>query len=154
MRSYQSQNVVVGRNFAATILAALGTRPAAALLATPKVRLSMDPSFNPTPDSTVAGLAANEANFSGYTAGGYAPTMSGPVNLAGDISGVTANVLPIATTATPFVSATCYGYWIDDGVNVIVAEKFAGGVTANFGSVGDYLDLQVSIPVELAQSTQ
>lgn len=149
--SYQSRNVVLGRAFAATILDALAAAPLAELIDTGKIRLSKDSSFNPTPDSTRAALATNEADFSGYTAGGYACVLSANVRLGVNIVGKTAPALPICATATPLVVCNVYGYWVDDGTNVIVAEKFPEGMVAGFNAVGDYLDLLVAFPVMLLQ---
>lgn len=149
--NYQSQRLNIGRTWAKSNVAAFKTDPGAALIVTPKVRLSGDPVFNPTSDSTLASLVAGEAIFSGYTAGGYAPTFSDALNIAADVVGEIANVIPTLATATPLVTATVYGYWMDNGADVIVSEKFANGITFTFALVGDFLDLQIVIPVMLSQ---
>lgn len=149
---YASEEVVYGRTFLSSILAAFSTRPAAALVVTPKVRLSSDINFNPTPDNTVATLAANEATFSGYTAGGIAPTFSAVLRGGPDFQQLNAPVLFEAATADPFVPGNCYGWWLDDGTNVIAAEKFANGLVASFANVGDYLALDVYLPMHSVQA--
>ena len=151
MTSYTSQALVFGRAFMNTIMAAFAARPAGPLVAAgAKIRLSQDPTFNPTPNSNVAGLSTNEATFSGYTAGGNAVTLSGPVNASPTCQGELASTLFVATAST--VTNNVYGYWIDDGVNVIVGERFAGGGIASFNTSGDFLDLQIVLPGQLLQA--
>lgn len=149
---YETKSVVWGRVFANAVLTAFGTDPAAALLVTPKVRLSKDPAFAPTPDSTRAGLAANEADFTGYTAGGYTPTFSAPVRIGNNLQALLATVLPIRGVTLPGVNNTVFGWWIDNGTDVVVAESFAGGFQADFSNPGDFLDLSVVLPYMLGQS--
>lgn len=151
MPSYSSVNVILGRDWMDDVVAAVKTDPGAALLLTPKVRLSQDPAFNPQPNSTRAGLVAGEADFSGYTAGGYTYTVSDPLTLGTNIRGVAGNVVPVCAVASPQVVNTIYGYWIDDGTNVVVAERFDNGTTYQFASPGDFLDLLVMIPFGLIQ---
>jgi hypothetical protein len=151
MPAYASQNTVYGKAFALTVLAALTTRPAAALFGTLKVRLVTAAPFAPTPNNVIADFLPNEATFVGYTAGGYAPTWSAAVNLSGNIVGIVTNVTPICTSASAPSPNVITGYWVDDGTNVIVAEGFPGGLTFGFVNPGDFLDLQVNIPFQLYQ---
>lgn len=153
MNIYTSRAVVLGRTFAGALLGAIATRPAAALIAAGKIRLSKDPAFNPTPDTTLASLTGAEANYSGYAAGGIAAVFSVVLGVTPIIAGVLANALFYATTASPFVSNNVYGYWVDDGTNICIAEKFAGGGIASFGAAGDFLDLTTIIPADLQQLT-
>lgn len=153
MNDWTAKQIVFGRTFADTILAALTARPATALIVTPKVRLTTDPSFNPQPSNVIADFTASEANYSGYTAGGIAPTLSGALNLTPTIQGVNATVLFIATTASPFVTSNVTGWWLDDGTNVIAAEAFGPGNVAAFASAGDFLNLEIRLPVGLFQPT-
>jgi hypothetical protein len=150
---YVSQSVGYGSAFADTVQAALKTRAAAALVATPKIRLSSNSNFNPTPQSSIATLSASEAAFSGYPAGGASGTVSDPVNLSTMAVGVLMSATFVATTAAPFVEGTCYGYWVDDGTNVIAYERFAGGIQVTFGVPGDFLQLDIELPMQLLQAT-
>lgn len=150
---FLSKNIVFGRVFASSIIAAMGTRAAAALIVTPKVRLTTLLGFNPQPSMLLADLVANEAAWTGYTSGGYAPTFSAEVNLGPNIVGLTANVVPISTGVNASPGNTCYGWWMDDGTNVIMAEAFGQNGPIIFAAVGDYLDLQVSFPQDLFQAT-
>jgi hypothetical protein len=152
MNVYKGQRAIWGRTFMATILAAFSARPGAALVVAGKLRLSNANPFNPTPDSTVASLAANEVTYSGYTAGGYATTFVGPVNFNPLEPGLIVVQNFLAVVAGPFVPDTAYGWWIDDGVNLIAAEPFAGGASAAFSSPGDWLDLVASMPFPLQVS--
>ena len=153
MTDYTAQNVVFGRDFLNTVLAALKTRPAAELIATGKVRLSQDPGFNPTPGSAIADFSPGEADYSGYAAGGIAYTVPDPVNLSATIQGLTVTVVFKAGTASPFVANSCTGWWLDDGSNVIMAERFANNGQAQFQSPGDFLALDTRLPMSLMQAT-
>lgn len=149
MNAYTSQAVVLSQVFANELLLAISTRPGAALVAAGKIRLSIDPAFNPTPQTTLASLAANEANFSGYPAGGVAAVFSAGLNVSPSIQGSQALATFIATVAGPFVPNVVTGYWIDDGTNPVIMEKFANGATASFANPGDFLDLNTITPVPM-----
>jgi hypothetical protein len=151
MNNYQSKSVVWGRTFMNEFLAAIATRPAAALIAAGKIRLTVDPTFAPTPDMTLASAVSNEANYSGYAAGGIAAVFTVALNISPSIQGAIASALFEATPAGPFVSAVVTGYWLDDGTNIVIAERFAQGATAAFSAAGDFLDLTTVLPLGLAQ---
>lgn len=140
-----------GQAFVNTVLAAMKTDPGAALIVGGKLRLSQDPAYNPTPTSTIAGLDANECDYSGYTAGGYAVVVPTPVNLSVTAQGLFISQLFTATTATPFVPNTLYGWWLDDGTNVVAYGVFSGSPPPQMGSPGDFLDLGAEICFQLYQ---
>lgn len=152
INQYTSKSVVFGLTFANTILAALKTVPSAALISSGKVRLSNNPSFNPVPTSTITSLAANECAYSGYTAGGIAVSLTTGLILDGVTQGATTSALFEATTATTFVPDVAYGYWIDDGTNMIMSERFANGGVGTFSAPGNFLDLIVLLPYQLLQT--
>ena len=143
MNVWESDALVYGRLFIDAVLSAFKTVPAAALLATAKVRLSKDPNFGPTPESKIADFTVSECDFSGYTAGGVALVMSGPVNLSTKYEGMLADANFVAAAATPFVANSVYGYWVDDGTNVVAAERFPTGTTGTLTKPGDFLALTV-----------
>ena len=153
MNNYTAQQVTLGRAFINTILAAFNTRPAGALVVTPKLRLSNNPALVFTPDTTIATLASAECAYSGYTAGGIAATVSAPLDLSTVCQGVFIQGLFEATPASPFVPDTATGWWLDDGTNFLVGEKFSGNQTAPFGVPGNFLALNATIPVQLNQGT-
>jgi hypothetical protein len=153
VNNYASQYVVYGRAFMETVIAAFKTVPGGALVVTGKVRLSTDPSFNPTPLSKISDLTPNEANYSGYASGGIAAVLSAPVILSPAAVATVISAFFLATTGSPFVPNNTYGYWIDDGTNVIAAERFANAGVAGFGEAGDFLALTVLLPMQLAQAT-
>ncbi len=136
-----------------TVLAAFKTTASAALIASAKVRLSNNPSFRPTPTDTIAGNAATECDYSGYAAGGVALVVGAPANLSPTCQGAVTGVQFLATTATPFVASSAYGYWVDDGTNVILAEAFSAGFIATFAAAGDFLELVLEIPQQSPQAT-
>jgi hypothetical protein len=153
VNNYVAQNVVLGQTFTNELLTALTLRPAAAIIAAGKLRLSHDPAFNPTSQSTIAALAANEVNYSGYPAGGLAAVISGAVNQTPQKQAVIVNGLFEATPAGPFVPDQAYGWWIDDGTNFVAGEAFPGHAAAGFANPGDYLDLTAIIPIGMILST-
>lgn len=151
---YTSQRPTYGQAFLNTILAAYKTRPAGALIVSGKVRLINSPTFAPTPQTTVAELAAVECAYSGYPAGGAALTVGDPVNLSRTCQGAVTAIQFVATTATPFVPDTAYGYWVDDGTNMICVEMFPSGQEAPFASAGAFLELLLELPQQAPQATQ
>ncbi len=153
MTNYTAQAIVYGRAFVNTILAALKTIPGGALVTGAKLRLSNNPSFSPTPGNVPGDFSANECAYSGYTAGGLAVTLSAPLNLSTTADGVLFAGLFVATAASPFVPDTATGWWIDDGTNVICAERFANNQTATFASPGAFLSLTALLPQQMLQAT-
>lgn len=153
MPSYTPVNVVWGQAAAAAALGLIAQEQNPPLTESAVVRLSTNPAFNPTPTSTVASLAATEADFSGYTAGGTPITTWAVANQSAVAQGAMASVLFLATSATPFVDGIVYGYWIDNGSIVLVAERFANSQFFTFGSPGDYLELLTVLPFQLNQAS-
>lgn len=151
--TYAAQRVVIGQGAANALLACLSVRPAAQLLATGKVRLSKDPLYNPQPGTLLAALTAQEANYSGYTAGGIAVALNGPINLSGNAQGYVQSVLFSAAVGAPFVPNNVTGWWIDDGTLLWYGERFANNLVASFATPGDYLELVVITPEQLFQAT-
>lgn len=143
---YASKSVVVAQRLADAWLAALSTRPAATLLATPMLRLSKNPGLTLTPQSTKAALAANEADFSGYAA--VAVVFVAPTNLGPQAQGAVMATIFLRTLGTPDVGETVYGWWIDDTVDFAAGEVFQGGGIP-LGLPGDFLSLTIAIPVAL-----
>jgi hypothetical protein len=150
---YQALSAVYGSAFVDTVLAAYKTVASGALVATAKLRLSNSPTYNPTPQSTIAALAATECAYSGYTSGGVAVVLTAPVNLSSVCLGVLFTALFEATTASPFVPDIAYGWWIDDGTNFIAGERFANNQNAGFAAPGAFLNLTAVLPFQLQQAT-
>jgi hypothetical protein len=152
MAQYTSKQVVYGTAFLNSLIAALKTAPANPLINSAKVRLSNSPTFNPSSGSTIASLSSNECAYSGYTAGGIALVVGTPVNLSLTCQGAITAVQFLSTSATPYVPDVAYGYWIDDGTNVILAEAFPPGQQAGFAAPGDFLELVLQIPQQSLQA--
>ena len=150
---YTSQKVTFGTTFLNALVTALKTAPTNPLINTAKVRLSNNPAFNPNPAETIATLAATECAYTGYAAGGIALVVGSPVNLSPICQGAVTTLQFLATTATPFVPDTSYGYWVDDGTNVILAEAFPVGFPFGFSAPGDFLELVLQIPAQAFQAT-
>lgn len=147
---YTTQQLVWSRDVVDDFLAALSARPAAALLSTPMVILSHDATFDPQPTSDMADLLLEEAAFTGYTAGGTAPTFGGtPVILDNARVALLASLQWICGTATPQVTDTVFGYAVIDSVRFICGERFAGGVSFAASGPGQFLNLELLLPVPL-----
>ena len=151
MATYVSENITYGQTFLLSVIAALKTAPTNPLVNMGKVRLTTQAGFNPQPLLTIAELSPNEANYSGYTAGGIALTLSSPVLLGTGAVGNSQAVEFIASTASPFVPSTLTGYWIDDGTNVIAMEAFSTSIP--IAAAYDFLALVLQLPLQLAQAT-
>lgn len=130
------------RTLTAAFLAALGTRPAAALLTTPTVILFTDgPTV--TPDAVLANYT--EATFHGYA--GDTITLNGPGNLGTTWQGITASPSFLATTGGT-INDQVLGYLVTDGATALYGgETFAEPV--HFGAVGDFLDLDLIMPLPM-----
>lgn len=152
MAYYTTQSVIYGRAWVNTVLAALAVDPAAALIVTGKIRLSKDPAFNPTAASTKTELAAQEADYTGYAVGGVAFVPGAPVNLTANQQGVVDPVTFRAAADDPQIDNSVYGWWLDDGTNVVCAEKFADNASFSMAVLGDFLQLDVVLPFSLLQN--
>lgn len=150
MAGYSSQLITYGNAYLKTQATAQKTAPTNPLINTGKVRLTTATGFSPSGTNTIAELSPNEANFSGYTAGGLALTLTGPVNLSALCEGMIAALTFLATTASPFVPNVLTGYWVDDGTNVIAQEAFPSpGITIS--AAGDFLALLLQLPQQVNQ---
>lgn len=91
-------------------------------LAASKLRFTQSP-FIPNQFSTKAEMVAAEANFSGYTAGGYAiATWAGPDNNSGGGSKITSPAIHAAIVdpdPDPIVPNTLTGWWVETGTGVV-----------------------------------
>jgi hypothetical protein len=134
----------INRAFLDAIATAYGTRPAAALAPTLTVKLINSAVLVLTPDTDLATLTAAEANFSGYSA--QSLTITGPVRGGTKYEGMIGTVTFVATTASPFVTDTAYGYWVETAGALLMAEMFGAGSQVPFGNVGDFLDLDALLP--------
>lgn len=152
MASFASRNPVIGKAFALLLLDAIKNVPGAALGATSKIHFSKDPSFNPTPEDDPASYAAGEADFSGYTSGGYTATWSTALNNGSAMVSLSASVLPVVGSADPQVENTLTGYWWENANGLILAERFPDGESVSMAVPGDYLDLLALFAFDLTPS--
>lgn len=151
MASRSFGSVVLGQAFIDTILANFKAPNVAKLVDAAFVRLSKDPAFNPTSASLVADLELAEADFSGYAAGGYALVLGAAINAGGGGRACAGNIVAIAGAANPFIQNTVYGWWVDDGANMIAGQAFGDGNQVAFGKPGDFLDMLAGIPLNFLQ---
>src|SRR5258708_629207 len=122
------------------MLAALGTRPAAALLTTPSIVLY---TVGPVPTP-----AMDLANYTMATFRGYAAdliTLTGPVILGGNDMGMIGTVNFAVTAGSPLTD-TLLGYLLTDGVTALYGgEAFPAPITVS--GVGSFLQIDVVIPL-------
>jgi hypothetical protein len=128
------------------MVSALKTVPGGALLTTPKVRLYA--SGGPvTPDAALADFTATAA--SGIA--DLALTLTGAVNEANNTQAMVGTCTFLSTTTGTYVSGTAEGYVITDGTSAYYGgEQFSAPV--NFGTNGDYLTLDVVLPVNCSEA--
>lgn len=149
MASFASLSPVIGRAFAALLLDTIKNVPGAALGVTSKIHLSQDPTFNPQSSDDPADYTAGEADFSGYTSGGYAATWSAVLNNGTQMISLSASALPVVATASPQVENTIYGYWWENANGLILAERLPSGAQIAMATPGDYIDLLALFAVDL-----
>jgi hypothetical protein len=152
VNNYTTAKVVYGKAFIQKWMAALTAAVTTGLLAAAKIRLSKDPQFNPTPDSVLSALAAQEADFSGYPAGGKALILAQGVGSSAGAYSDLAQVLFTGAPATPQVVNTITGYWVDDATEFCIGERFTAGLTVPFESAADYFGLTLLVPLMLYQT--
>jgi hypothetical protein len=93
-----------------------------ALYATSKMRLVKGP-FVPNSATTKSVLTANEADFDGYTAGGYAITAyTGPTNFPSGGQVLQSPLIPVAysTPSDPPVTNQITGFWIETSTGSVI----------------------------------
>lgn len=146
----QSLAPVWNRVFIDDLLAALGTRPAAALAATMTVGLYTSPSFAPNPLNTLAEIDATEAAFTGYARGTI--VFTGPVNATTQIRALIGNTTFTISGSPPITGATIFGYFIVTGSDWVASERFPDGQEVNLGSLGDFLSIDLILPLDPYQS--
>lgn len=140
---WKTKRVTYARALTDALLSALTARPAAVLLATPTLVLWVDgPAI--TPDWSPAAYAA--PTFHGYAV--VAPTLSVPVNIGGTDQALIASGSFIST-AGGTINDTCNGYALVDTTLAIpyLIERFPNPIS--FGSVGDFLDIDLIIPLPM-----
>lgn len=120
------------------MLAAILTRPAAALASALKLHLFTAGPAPITPQMAVVDFT--EATFTGYAMATIA-ALAGPiVSPSGSCEGLFANGSFVATGST--VGNTILGYWIDDGAsNIFLAEYFPTPIP--IVAAGNFIDLAV-----------
>lgn len=143
--------VTRGRVWLNTLLATLKTRPAAALLATGKLRLLKSRVVSIAPDVTLAALAAEEADYTDYPVGGFAFLGNDPVNYNDLGQGYVLQHTFLVTSATPAIGNDIAGYWIDDGTNMVLGEYFGIGADVPMQVQGDYLELNLADEINFLQ---
>jgi hypothetical protein len=138
---YRSKKATLTQVLSDAMLAALGARPAAALLTTPTVLLY---TAGPVPLPGMVVGSYTEATFHGYAAA--AITLVGPVTLGGTDRGVVGSVTFVATTGGT-ISDTCIGYLLVDTTKAIVYDGEQFTTPISFGAAGDFLDLDFILPL-------
>lgn len=129
---------------ATELLAALGTRPAGALMTTPSIELY-------TASSAPIGPGMSYGQFTVATFSGYAitalPTLTS-VLLDARTMGLIGNVTFTATVASPFVGDTIIGYMLTNGTGTLYgAEQFSTPV--GIGMPGNFLSLDFAFPMPM-----
>ena len=114
-------------------------------LAASKLRLCKGPDFVPNQFTTRDTLIANECDFDGYTAGGYAiAAFSGPSNVGGGGAALTSPLLHPAygPAGTPPVVNSVVAWWIEDGTAPTPQVRLVGifDPARAEGAVGDIID--------------
>lgn len=131
-------------------LAALMTRPGAALISAPTLHLWVG-SVVVTPDIPLQTLLDAEATFTGYPPGGVAlGTLSTAVNLLPGVIGLHADNTFIVGTPV-VVAENVAGYWIDQGAGAdwVLAEEFSE--VFPMANAGDFLAIELLLPLPLEQ---
>ncbi len=117
------------------------------------LRLSQAANFNPPPGSSIADLAADEANFTGYSEAQFSNGTVTAVNLSPAVVGVAAVGTFVGTDSGTFEPNVVSGYWVDNGTIPLAWEAFPPPGIPIAGP-GDFLVLLAGMPFRLTQSCQ
>jgi hypothetical protein len=147
---YTARSFTYSQAFAQAIVAAYLARPAAALIAAPDVHLFKANTISPTPQSVAADFAAGEADYTGYAL--TSPTLTGPANLSTQIEGAVTSTTFLISAGPVTVTNVIGGYWIQQGSVVVGYEVFVSGQTQTMAAIGDYIALNLALPVMEFQS--
>lgn len=153
MSVFQTISVVRSRAWLNKLIGALKTRPAAALLATAKVRLLKDRTLSLNELTTRAELAAHEADYTDYPAGGATLTPPDPINYNILGQGWAAAQLYNMTTVPTVTGNDIAGYWVDDGTDPVVMEYFPVGQDVPMQKPGDWLEIDFGDCLYFVQPT-
>jgi hypothetical protein len=136
MPVYVSKQTVWNANSAQAMLSANRTLPGAALI-TPGAMGLFKNDFTPTPQSLIADFTP--ADFSGYLLTPVA--LAPPHNYTVDKAVQSAIQTFIATSATPFVPCTVFGWYMADltGVLWYSSERFTSPMSVS--AVGDFIGI-------------
>jgi hypothetical protein len=147
----QTRNPILSRALLDALLAALSTRPAAALLVTPFVHLFTAGPSPITLDTVSADFT--EAAFTGSAPGALALPLLGPINIDASDLGAHNEVDFLCTAVTP-PGETILGYWIDNSATtpteIYLSETFQTPVS--IATPGDYISLDVIFPTRINPS--
>lgn len=149
----QTISVIRSKAWLNKMLAALKTRPAAALFATAKLRLLKDRVLSLSENTTKADLEAHEADYTDYPAGGATVTPPDPVNYNVLGQGWAAGEVFNITTSPVVTGNDIAGYWVDDGTDPVVMEYFPQGADVSMQAPGDWLELDYGDCLYFVQPT-
>jgi len=150
MPNRTSVSPIYSEEFMRKVVAAFKTDPAAALAPNLMCRLIKQLAFNPTPASVEADFVAVEADFTDYVE--KAVTLIEPANVGADVEGAIATVNYNMVTDPVVVENTVYGYFLESDGVIVCSEMFAEGQSVNMANVGDYLTMNLILPIQDYQS--
>jgi hypothetical protein len=148
---YSSQTVVLNNVLTDKLLACLTGTLTAGVCATATVGLFNSSGIAPMPSDALAVYTAATPTFSGYATKTFVP--SGAVNLSNSCQGVIGNVTFTQATSTAPLGDTVYGYFVQSGANLLWAERFASGAALPLVNAGDFVELNVALPLQSVQKT-
>jgi hypothetical protein len=136
----------VSQSLIDALLAALGTRPGAALLTAPNVHLFDQPHVADPVNDTPASF--HETAFTGYATA--AVTLAGPAN-AGAIGRLYRGSVAFAMTSLAGGTPMLYGVFITDTTNATLYWQCAFENPVPMSRIGDFLDCDVGFSLDFAQ---
>lgn len=136
-----SANLVLAKLGLQALLAALSTRPAAALWVTPNVHLFTNAI---QPNSRTALTDFTEATFAGYATVAL-PALAGPVHVSPDAEALLGEVNFIGG-AVVAPGENIRGYYITDTTNAILYASEAFDEPVSIAAAEDFLSLLIQIP--------
>lgn len=151
MPVYVTQSFMYSEDFARGIASCFNEVPVEPLCDGVQMHLWEDPDFVPVPHTPVEDYEAAESLLDGYSA--ISITLNEPVNIQPDCDGAIGSALFQVTPATPSVTSTIYGYWLQASGGVIGAERFPNGQAVPLAEHGDWLQVVTALPIHSYQAT-
>lgn len=147
MAEYTTKSIIYSQAFCEAMAGAWTAAPEDPLMDAATLHLIKDPDAGPTPQFDAAAFAAVEADYTGYSGADKDLELVVPANLSSQVSGGAAAKTFNISTGPVTTGNSIYGYWVESAGVVVGYEMFDSAGPFSMGSVGDFLILDILLPM-------